>query len=83
MTDRVVLDERNVRQRALVVLLVADSVKREGWGDRIAAQLRQAARDLLGMAADAAATDTGAAKEAADYRARDGRLSTPEALSRW
>jgi hypothetical protein len=63
MAYGVAWDERTVRQRALVLLSVADSVKREGWDDVVAAQLRQAAHDLLGMATSAA--DTFAAKEVA------------------
>ena len=44
-----------VRQRALVLLSVADSVKSEGWDDGVAAQLRRAARDLVEMATDPSA----------------------------
>jgi hypothetical protein len=63
MAYGVAWDERTVRQRALVLLSVADRVKREGWDDVVAAQLHQAANDLLGMATGAA--DTFAAKEVA------------------
>ena len=62
MADRVAWDLEMVRQRALVLLSVADSVKSEGWGDGVAAQLRRAARDLVEMATDPSAR--GAAKEA-------------------
>jgi hypothetical protein len=61
MADGISRDERIVRQRALVLLSVAECVKREGWGDAVAAQLRQAAQDLLAIAADV--TDALAAKE--------------------
>jgi hypothetical protein len=44
-----------VRQRALVLLSVADSVKSEGWDDGVAAQLRRAARDLVEMVTDPSA----------------------------
>jgi hypothetical protein len=53
MASGVASDDCTVRQRAMALLSVADCVKREGWGDGVAAQLRQAAYDLLGMAADA------------------------------
>ena len=62
MADCVAWDLEVVRQRALVLLSVADSVKSEGWGDGVAAQLRRAARDLVEMAADPSARV--AAKEA-------------------
>jgi hypothetical protein len=55
MADCVAWDLDVVRQRALVLLSVADSVKSEGWGDGVAAQLRRAARDLVEMAADPSA----------------------------
>jgi hypothetical protein len=55
MPDRVAWDLDVVRQRALVLLSVADSVKSEGWGDGVAAQLRRAARDLVEMATDPSA----------------------------
>jgi hypothetical protein len=44
-----------VRQRALVLLSVADSVKSEGWDDGVAAQLREAAHDLVEMVTDPSA----------------------------
>jgi len=62
MADCVAWDLEVVRQRALVLLSVADSVKSEGWGDGVAAQLRRAARDLVEMATDPSASV--AAKEA-------------------
>ena len=52
MADCVAWDPDVVRQRALVLLSVADSVNSEGWGDGVAAQLRRAARDLVEMATD-------------------------------
>jgi hypothetical protein len=55
MADRVAWDLEMVRQRALVLLSVADSVKSEGWGDGVAAQLRRAARDLVEMVTDPSA----------------------------
>jgi len=55
MADCVAWDLDVVRQRALVLLAVADSVKSEGWGDGVAAQLRRAARDLVEMATDPSA----------------------------
>ncbi len=55
MADCVAWDLDVVRQRALVLLSVADNVKSEGWGDGVAAQLRQAAHDLVVMAADPSA----------------------------
>ena len=55
MADCVAWDLEVVRQRALVLLSVADSVKSEGWGDGVAAQLRRAARDLFEMATDPSA----------------------------
>jgi hypothetical protein len=55
MADRVAWDLEMVRQRALVLLSVADSVKGEGWDDGVAAQLRRAARDLVEMATDPSA----------------------------
>lgn len=39
--------ERSLRETAEDLLSVADSVTREGWGDTVAAHLRQAAYDLL------------------------------------
>ena len=63
MADCVAWDLEVVRQRALVLLSVADSVKREGWDDAVAVQLRQAAHDLLGIATDEA--EPVAAEEAA------------------
>lgn len=50
MTEGVARDQRTVRERAFDLLSVANSVKSEGWDDAVAAQLRRAARDLLGMA---------------------------------
>jgi len=55
MADCVAWDLEVVRQRALVLLSVADSVKSEGWGDGVAAQLRRAARDLVEMVTDPSA----------------------------
>jgi hypothetical protein len=52
MADGVAWDPDVVRQRALVLLSVADSVKSEGWDDGVAAQLRRAARDLVEMTTD-------------------------------
>ena len=57
MTDYVALDQIAVRQRALVLLSVADRVKSEGWDDGVAAQLRQAARELMALATDGPAAD--------------------------
>lgn len=42
--------ERSLRETAEDLLSVADSVTREGWGDTVAAHLRQAAYDLLRLA---------------------------------
>jgi hypothetical protein len=56
MADGILTDQGTVRQRALVLLSVADCVKQEGWGDAVAAQLRQAAEDLLGIASDTVPT---------------------------
>jgi hypothetical protein len=50
MAYGVVVDEHTVRQRAEILLSVADCVNKEGWDDGVAAQLRQAAYDLLEMA---------------------------------
>jgi hypothetical protein len=55
MADGVAWDLDVVRQRALALLSVADSVKSEGWGDGVAVQLRRAARDLLVLATDPSA----------------------------
>ena len=55
MADCFAWDLDVVRQRALVLLSVADSVKSEGWDDGVAAQLRRAARDLVEMATDPSA----------------------------
>jgi hypothetical protein len=55
MADYVAWDLDVVRQRALVLLSVADSVKSEGWDDGVAAQLRRAARDLVEMVTDPSA----------------------------
>ena len=63
MVGCVARDQYTVRQRALILLSVADSVKREGWDDAVAVQLRQAAHDLLGIATDEA--EPVAAEEAA------------------
>lgn len=43
-------EERSLREKAEDLLSVADSVMQEGWGDTVAAHLRQAARDLLQLA---------------------------------
>lgn len=42
--------ERSLRETAEDLLSVADSVAQEGWGDTVAAHLRQAAHDLLRLA---------------------------------
>jgi hypothetical protein len=39
-----------LQEKARDLLLVADCVAREGWGDTVAAHLRQAAHDLLKLA---------------------------------
>jgi hypothetical protein len=52
MVGCVARDQIAVRQRALVLLSVADRVKSEGWDDAVAAQLRQAAHELIAMATD-------------------------------
>ncbi|MGH7112531.1 MAG: hypothetical protein ACREFK_19165 [Stellaceae bacterium] len=39
-----------MRETAEDLLSVADSVAQEGWGDTVAAHLRQAAHDLLRLA---------------------------------
>jgi hypothetical protein len=52
MAGCVARDQIAVRQRALVLLSVADRVKSEGWDDGVAAQLRQAAHELIAMATD-------------------------------
>jgi hypothetical protein len=57
MTDGISWDEPTVRLRALTLLSLADCVNSEGWGDAVAAQLRQAAHDLLSMATGAIAAD--------------------------
>ena len=56
MADCVAWDQNAVKQRALVLLSLADSVKREGWGDGVAAQLQQAAYDLIVMASEVCAS---------------------------
>ena len=43
-------EERSLREKAEDLLSVADCVMREGWGDTVAAHLRQAAQDLLRLA---------------------------------
>jgi len=53
MTVEFLQDQRSLRQEALNLLSLADCVAEEGWSETVAAQLRQAAHDLLGMAADA------------------------------
>jgi hypothetical protein len=63
MADGIARDQHTVRERALVLLAVADTINKEGWDDAVAAQLRRAAHDLLGMASDA--TNARAAEEAA------------------
>jgi hypothetical protein len=55
MAECVVWDQRTVRQRALGLLAVADRVKSEGWDDGVAAQLRQAAHELIAIANDSSA----------------------------
>jgi hypothetical protein len=57
MADCVARDQIAVRQRALVLLSVVDRVKSEGWDDGVATQLRQAARELIAMAADGPAAE--------------------------
>jgi hypothetical protein len=78
MAGSVLSDEPNIRQRARVLLSVADCVKREGWGDAVAAQLRQAARDLLGMAAagNEAVTAKGVARPPDPWRTADPSSGT-------
>lgn len=39
-----------LQEKARDLLAVADCVAREGWGDTVAAHLRQAAQDLLELA---------------------------------
>jgi hypothetical protein len=41
---------QSLQERARDLLSVADCVAREGWGDAVAAHLRQAAHDLLELA---------------------------------
>lgn len=43
-------EERALQEKARDLLSVADCVAREGWGDTVAAHLRQAAQDLLRLA---------------------------------
>jgi hypothetical protein len=43
-------EEQSLREKAEGLLSVADCVMREGWGDTVAAHLRQAAQDLLRLA---------------------------------
>ena len=43
-------DAQSLREKAEDLLSVADCVAREGWGDAVAAHLRQAAHDLLRLA---------------------------------
>ena len=43
-------EEQSLREKAKDLLSVADCVMREGWGDAVAAHLRQAAHDLLQLA---------------------------------
>ena len=50
MAHCVASDQDAVRQRALALLSVADSVKNEGWDDEVATLLRRAANDLLILA---------------------------------
>lgn len=40
-------EEQSLRQKAAGLLSVAECVTREGWGEAVAAHLRQAAQDLL------------------------------------
>lgn len=40
-------EERSLREKAEDLLSVAECVTQEGWGDAVAAHLRQAAHDLL------------------------------------
>jgi hypothetical protein len=47
--DELSWSEHSLRQEALNLLSVADCIKQEGWSDSVAAQLRQAAHDLLAM----------------------------------
>ena len=49
VADELPWDEHSLRQEALNLLSVADRIKEEGWSDIVAAQLRQAGHDLLGM----------------------------------
>jgi hypothetical protein len=41
---------QSLQEKARDLLSVADCVAREGWGDTVAAHLRQAAQDLLELA---------------------------------
>ena len=43
-------EEHSLEEKAEDLLSVADCVMREGWGDTVAAHLRQAAHDLLRLA---------------------------------
>jgi hypothetical protein len=43
-------DKQSLQERARDLLSVAECVTREGWGDTVAAHLRQAAQDLLRLA---------------------------------
>jgi hypothetical protein len=45
-----VREQQSLQERARDLLSVADCVMREGWGDIVAAHLRQAAHDLLQLA---------------------------------
>jgi hypothetical protein len=64
MTGCVAGDQHTVRQRALILLSVADSVIREGWDDAVAVQLRRAAHDLLRIATgETQAIETGETAE--------------------
>jgi hypothetical protein len=45
-----VRQQQSLQGQARDLLAVADCVAREGWGDTVAAHLRQAAQDLLELA---------------------------------
>ena len=59
MAEPIAWDRDAVRQRARTLLSVADRVKDEGWDDGVAAQLRQAACELMAMVSDSAAPRCG------------------------
>ena len=73
MTVEFLQDQRSLQQEALNLLSLADCVAEEGWSETVAVQLRQAAHDLLGMAADPSANSATRHRPRAATANRRGR----------